>query len=152
VKVTLGVEATVYYLAVYTAMNVAAFAVVVARERETGLGDDLSALSGIGASDRNGIADNTFLDGMYRAGARGAMDAIGYHFYPGNHPLLGDFRDGLDRVRRTRERLPSDGCIESELPRSRLTGTVVTFASDTALASTANNRDLGRTALSTTCL
>ena len=60
-------------------------------------------LSGIGASDRNGIADNTFLDGMYRAGARGAMDAIGYHFYPGNHPLLGDFRDGLDRVRRTRD-------------------------------------------------
>ena len=37
------------------------------------------------------------------------------------------------RVRRTRERLPSDGCIESELPRSRLTGTVVPFASDTAL-------------------
>src|SRR5437763_9617861 len=50
VATTLGVEATVYYLAVYTAMNVAAFAVVVARERETGLGDDLSALSGIGAS------------------------------------------------------------------------------------------------------
>ena len=36
-------------------------------------------------------------------------------------------------VRRTRERLPSDGCIESELPRSRLTGNVVPFASDTAL-------------------
>ena len=34
--------------------------------------------------------------------------------------------------RRTRERLPSDSCIESELPRSRLTGTVVPFASDTA--------------------
>jgi NADH-quinone oxidoreductase subunit N len=50
VATTLGVEATVYYLAVYTAMNVAAFAVVVARERETGLGDDISALSGIGAS------------------------------------------------------------------------------------------------------
>jgi NADH-quinone oxidoreductase subunit N len=47
---TLGVQATVYYLAVYTAMNIAAFAVVAARERETGLGDDLAALSGIGAS------------------------------------------------------------------------------------------------------
>jgi NADH-quinone oxidoreductase subunit N len=47
---TLGVEATVYYLAVYTFMNVAAFAVVAARERETGLGDDMAALSGIGAS------------------------------------------------------------------------------------------------------
>jgi len=31
------------------------------------------------------------------------MDAIGYHFYPGNHPLLGDFRAGLDRVRRVRD-------------------------------------------------
>jgi hypothetical protein len=39
---------------------------------------------------------------------------------------------------RTRERLPSDGCIESELPRSRLTGTVVPFASDTALTSLAH--------------
>jgi NADH-quinone oxidoreductase subunit N len=47
---TLGVEAAVYYLAVYAFMNVAAFAVVVARERETGLGDDMAALSGIGAS------------------------------------------------------------------------------------------------------
>jgi hypothetical protein len=36
-------------------------------------------------------------------------------------------------IRRTRERLPSNGCIESELLRSRLTGTVVPFASDTAL-------------------
>src|SRR6266700_4190302 len=44
------------------------------------------------------------------------------------------------RVRRTRERLPSDGCIESELPRSRLTGTVVPFASDTALTSAGHNR------------
>jgi hypothetical protein len=34
-----------------------------------------------------------------------------------------------------RERLPSDDCIESELPKSRLTETVVPFASDTALAS-----------------
>jgi NADH-quinone oxidoreductase subunit N len=50
VATTLGVQATVYYLAVYTFMNVAAFAVVVARERETGLGDDMAALSGIGAS------------------------------------------------------------------------------------------------------
>jgi NADH-quinone oxidoreductase subunit N len=50
VATTLGVQATVYYLAVYTFMNVAAFAVVAARERETGLGDDMAALSGIGAS------------------------------------------------------------------------------------------------------
>ncbi len=44
----LGVQATVFYLAVYLLMNLAAFAVIVARERETGLGDDIGALAGIG--------------------------------------------------------------------------------------------------------
>jgi NADH-quinone oxidoreductase subunit N len=44
-----GVEATLIYLAVYLVMNMAAFAVVVARERETGEGDDLRALEGLGA-------------------------------------------------------------------------------------------------------
>ena len=33
----LGVSATVFYLGVYLFMNLAAFAVIVARERETGL-------------------------------------------------------------------------------------------------------------------
>ena len=46
----LGVEATVFYLAAYTVMNMAAFAVVIARERETTLGDHIDAVSGIGAS------------------------------------------------------------------------------------------------------
>src|SRR5438132_250881 len=44
----LGLQATVFYLAVYMAMNVAAFAVVVARERETGWGDSMDALAGLG--------------------------------------------------------------------------------------------------------
>jgi len=44
----LGVRATVFYLAVYLFMNMAAFAVIVARERETGLGDGIGALSGLG--------------------------------------------------------------------------------------------------------
>jgi NADH-quinone oxidoreductase subunit N len=44
----LGVKATVFYLAVYLFMNMAAFAVIVARERETDLGDDVQALSGLG--------------------------------------------------------------------------------------------------------
>ena len=39
----------VFYLLVYLVMNVAAFAVIVARERETSLGDDISALAGLGA-------------------------------------------------------------------------------------------------------
>jgi NADH-quinone oxidoreductase subunit N len=44
----LGLEATVFYLAVYLVMNVAAFAVVVARERVSGVDDDLKAFEGLG--------------------------------------------------------------------------------------------------------
>ncbi|HEY3018851.1 MAG TPA: NADH-quinone oxidoreductase subunit N [Solirubrobacteraceae bacterium] len=50
VATRVGVQATVFYLAVYLVMNFAAFAVVVARERETSLGDDMSALAGLGGS------------------------------------------------------------------------------------------------------
>jgi NADH-quinone oxidoreductase subunit N len=50
VATRLGINATAFYLAVYLVMNMAAFAVVVARERETPLGDDISALAGIGAT------------------------------------------------------------------------------------------------------
>jgi NADH-quinone oxidoreductase subunit N len=49
VSTSLGVKATVFYVAVYAFMNLAAFAVVVARERETLRGDDLTALYGLGA-------------------------------------------------------------------------------------------------------
>jgi NADH-quinone oxidoreductase subunit N len=45
---TLGVQALVFYLAAYTLMNLAAFGVIVARERETGYGDDLKAFQGLG--------------------------------------------------------------------------------------------------------
>jgi NADH-quinone oxidoreductase subunit N len=45
----LGLQATVFYLAVYLFMNVAAFAVVIGRERVSGdLGDDLKAFEGLG--------------------------------------------------------------------------------------------------------
>ena len=44
-----GVEALVFYLAGYAFMNLAAFAVVVARERETPFGDDIAAVRGLGA-------------------------------------------------------------------------------------------------------
>ena len=50
VATQLGVRATVFYLAVYLAMNLAAFAVIVVRERETPLGDSMDALAGLGAS------------------------------------------------------------------------------------------------------
>src|SRR3954468_11586769 len=45
-----GLKALVFYLAAYTLMNLAVFAVVVARERETDRGDDITALAGIGRS------------------------------------------------------------------------------------------------------
>jgi len=48
VATKLGVSATVFYLAVYLLMNMAAFAVIVARERETGLGDEIGAITGLG--------------------------------------------------------------------------------------------------------
>jgi NADH-quinone oxidoreductase subunit N len=44
-----GVSALVFYLAGYALMNLAAFAVIVARERETQFGDDIRAVRGLGA-------------------------------------------------------------------------------------------------------
>ncbi len=55
VTTRLGIAATVFYLAIYVVMNMAAFAVIVARERETGLGDDISSLYGLG-EDRPALA------------------------------------------------------------------------------------------------
>jgi NADH-quinone oxidoreductase subunit N len=43
-----GVNALVFYLAGYAFMNLAAFAVVVAREREAPYGDDIRAVQGLG--------------------------------------------------------------------------------------------------------
>jgi NADH-quinone oxidoreductase subunit N len=45
-----GLEALVFYLAAYTLMNLAVFAVIVARERESGRADDIDAVAGIGRS------------------------------------------------------------------------------------------------------
>jgi NADH-quinone oxidoreductase subunit N len=45
----LGISATVFYLAVYLLMNLAAFGVIAVRERETNQGDDFSSLNGMGA-------------------------------------------------------------------------------------------------------
>ncbi len=45
-----GVNALVFYLATYAFMNFAAFAVIVARERETIHGDDIESVRGLGAS------------------------------------------------------------------------------------------------------
>jgi NADH-quinone oxidoreductase subunit N len=48
VATRLGAQATVFYLAVYLPMNMASFAVIVQRERETGLGDSIQAVTGLG--------------------------------------------------------------------------------------------------------
>jgi NADH-quinone oxidoreductase subunit N len=43
-----GVNALVFYLAAYALMNLAAFAVIVVRERETPWGDDIKSVEGLG--------------------------------------------------------------------------------------------------------
>ncbi len=50
VATRLGVSATVFYLAVYLVMNLAAFAVIAIRERTAGLGDDIDSVRGLGAA------------------------------------------------------------------------------------------------------
>jgi NADH-quinone oxidoreductase subunit N len=44
----LGINALVFYLAAYTLMNLAVFAVIVIRERETPWGDDIKSVQGLG--------------------------------------------------------------------------------------------------------
>jgi len=44
-----GVSSLIFYLAIYLFMNLAAFAVIVARERETPFGDDIRGVRGLGA-------------------------------------------------------------------------------------------------------
>jgi NADH-quinone oxidoreductase subunit N len=48
VGTSLGISATAFYLAVYLFMNVAAFAVVIARERVSERGDDIDSLRDLG--------------------------------------------------------------------------------------------------------
>ena len=75
----LGVEATVFYLAVYLFMNMAAFAVVIARERETTLGDHIEAVSGLGAS-RPSLAWPLTIAMLGLAGLPGTAGFIGKFF------------------------------------------------------------------------
>src|SRR3954463_16078609 len=48
VATQIGLQAMAFYLAVYLMMNVAAFAVVIARERVSPTGDDISSFEGLG--------------------------------------------------------------------------------------------------------
>jgi NADH-quinone oxidoreductase subunit N len=71
-----GVQATVFYLAVYLLMNLAAFAVIVARERETDLGDDIAAVTGLGA-ERPALAWPMTVAMLALAGLPGTAGFIG---------------------------------------------------------------------------
>jgi NADH-quinone oxidoreductase subunit N len=51
VATQLGARAMFFYLAVYLVMNLAAFAVVIARERVSPAGDDISSFEGLGRAD-----------------------------------------------------------------------------------------------------
>jgi NADH-quinone oxidoreductase subunit N len=51
VATRLGLQAMFFYLAVYLVMNMAAFAVVIARERVSPAGDDISSFEGLGRAD-----------------------------------------------------------------------------------------------------
>jgi len=44
----IGIQALFFYLAAYAFMNMAAFAVITIRERETGFGDDIRQIQGLG--------------------------------------------------------------------------------------------------------
>jgi NADH-quinone oxidoreductase subunit N len=45
----LGINATIFYIVTYLPVNIAAFAVIVARQRQRAGGEDISALAGLGA-------------------------------------------------------------------------------------------------------
>jgi NADH-quinone oxidoreductase subunit N len=75
----LGVKAVVFYLLVYVVMNLAAFAVVIARERETALGDSIEAVEGLGA-DRPLLAWPLTISMLALAGFPGTAGFIGKFF------------------------------------------------------------------------
>ena len=79
VGTALGLKGVVFYLFAYLLMNVAAFAVVVARERETGLGDDIEAVAGIGAS-RPVLAWPLTISMLALAGFPGTVGFVGKFF------------------------------------------------------------------------
>jgi NADH-quinone oxidoreductase subunit N len=75
----LGVKSVVFYLLVYMVMNVAAFAVVIARERETPLGDDIQSIAGIGGS-RPLLAWPLTISMLSLAGLPGTAGFVGKFF------------------------------------------------------------------------
>jgi NADH-quinone oxidoreductase subunit N len=71
-----GTSALVFYLAAYALMNLAAFAVITIRERETGRGDDISAVEGLGR-ERPALAWPLTISMLALAGLPGTAGFIG---------------------------------------------------------------------------
>jgi NADH-quinone oxidoreductase subunit N len=74
-----GTSALVFYLAAYALMNLAAFAVVVVRERETTLGDDIRSVQGLGR-ERPVLAWPLTISMLALAGLPGTAGFIGKLF------------------------------------------------------------------------
>src|SRR6185503_260715 len=79
VGTSLGLKSVVFYLLIYLFMNLAAFAVVIARERETSLGDDIEAMAVIGAS-RPALAWPLTIAMLGLAGLPGTAGFVGKFF------------------------------------------------------------------------
>jgi NADH-quinone oxidoreductase subunit N len=89
VATRLGVQATAFYLAVYLFMNMAAFAVIVARERATPFGDDIRAVTGLG-TDQPLLAAALTLAMLGLAGIPATAGFIG-KFYLIDAAVSGDY-------------------------------------------------------------
>jgi NADH-quinone oxidoreductase subunit N len=74
-----GVSALVFYLAAYAFMNLAAFAVITVRERQTEFGDDIRSVEGLGA-ERPALATALTISMLALAGLPGMAGFIGKLF------------------------------------------------------------------------
>ena len=74
-----GVDALVFYLAAYTLMNLAAFAVIAIRERETPFGDDIESVTGLGR-ERPAMAWVLTISMLALAGLPGTVGFMGKLF------------------------------------------------------------------------
>jgi NADH-quinone oxidoreductase subunit N len=74
-----GVSALVFYLAAYALINLAAFAVIAIRERETPFGDDIRAVEGLG-TERPALAAALTVSMLALAGLPGTAGFIGKLF------------------------------------------------------------------------
>jgi NADH-quinone oxidoreductase subunit N len=90
-----GIDALVFYLAAYALINMAAFAVIAVRERETAYGDDIASVQGLGR-DRPALAWPLTISMLALAGLPGTAGFMGKLFLieaavAGDYTWLGVF-------------------------------------------------------------